>query len=71
MREPQQKTALDADTTKILDVYGRMTAEQQPHFLNLIRGLTDDDWPLVERSLVALNKEEHLPKFHAILKVEG
>ncbi|QCG97390.1 hypothetical protein E6C67_26835 [Azospirillum sp. TSA2s] len=60
----------DADAI-IMAVYQRMTADQRPHLLNLLRGLTDDDWPLVERSMIALNVEQHMPTVRAVMKMEG
>ena len=74
MREPQfPPTNAPVDNSDAVVVAGieRMTADQRPHFLNLIRGLTDDDWPLVERSMVALNVEQHMPMMRAVMKMEG
>lgn len=74
MREPQLSPAnvpADNSDAVVLAKYAQMTADQRPHFLNLIRGLTDDDWPLVQRSMVALNVEEHMPMMRAVMKMEG
>lgn len=75
MREPLtspiQDMSRDAFDAVILAKYHQMTADQRPHFLNLIRGMTDDDWPMVERSMVALNVEHHMPAVRAAMKMEG